>query len=560
MRILTSLSITALMLATAAIPAPAGASRQAVASAVRDDAAIRAELAAILADAYDVDGPGGAVIVTKGGRTIFHAARGMADIEAGRRMVPTERYFLASISKAISAATVASLAEDGLLSLDDPIGNHVGGFNPKVAGATIRQLLNHTSGITDITKQPGWIEENKHRSFSSQQIVDMLSALPAKSEPGERFEYNNSGYMLLGVIIEKVTGKPWTEAMATRVAGPLGLTSLMENEVTMVGYDGPDASAAAVPAFEDKGIAGAAGGLSGSLADLATFANALYHEKLLGAEMTREALAMPRLASGEESRYGFGFRIGQLYGGKTYFQGGAMDGVRTEMLYVPEGDVVVAVFANSTSPKSQPRALAERMAAAAMGRPFPIFVEEPLDIARAKPMIGTYEVEGRKIQFLERDGKLWFAAEGSSALPVTYFGERRFFFEKERGDWFEFVRGPDGGPMLRFHDAAYEEPVDARRIGGIEESVVIDPGRLAALVGAYRMETDVVVHVEKDNEGKLTLRQDGKEESMPLRALDQAMFAVDGTPMKLEFIGEGSRVEEVKLYRGAREMTGRRVE
>ena len=92
-----------------------------------------------------------------------------------------------------------------------------------------------------------------------------------------------------------------------------------------------------------------------------------------------------------------------------------------------------------------------------------------------------------------RDGTLWFAPEGSSARPVRYFGDRRFFFEKDRADWFEFVRGANGEPVLRYHDPADVEPIEARRVGGVEERVVaIDPRMLAAFVGSYRTETDVV--------------------------------------------------------------------
>lgn len=540
-----TLCIAALMMGAAFPVVAAPAAPALVASS---NAAIRAELRAILDAAYPDNGPGASVIVTRGGQTLLLGARGLADIAAKRPIQPGDRQHLASITKMLTAATVVSLAADGKLSLDDPLSKFLSGFNASSASATVRQLLNHSSGVKDLTKVPGFISANRDKDFTTAELVELVRKQAPTAAPGAAWEYNNSGYLLLGAIIEKGSGKPWSEAVAERITRPLGLASISLSGPAILTYDGADAAAKPYPP-ETPSLAGSAGGLVGNAADLARFAAALHHGKLVPPALYKEMTAPAKLKDGKSAPYGFGFRIGRLLGSPTYYQGGAMRGVRTETLYLPKEDVFVAVLANSDAPQSAPRPLAERLAAAAAGHAFPVFVETKPDLAALAPMFGRYADGPREFLFFGRGGQLWFASKGSSARPVKAAGNSRFYFSAEDAAWFELVPGADGGTAMRLHVPEDREAHDAAFAGPLPKAPAATADK--AIAGQYRTETNVVLTVTVAADGQINVSQ-GDKPVGPLRAIEGGQFAIDGTPMRLEFVREGGKVTGMKMYRGAR--------
>ena len=286
--------LTALTLAAASVTALAAA--PAPAAAQPADFAARAQ--AMLDAAYPEDGPGAAVVVTRAGQILFAGGRGLADLGTGRPITVDSVFKLGSIVKQFTAALVLHLVAEGRLSLDDPISRFFPDFPRPAARATVRQLLNHTSGIHDYTKIPGWIAQAGIRSWTTDEFVAEIRNRPAEAEPGAVWEYNNAGYAMLGAIVERVTGKPWHEALAERITGPLGLHSIEyavagEAGPAMVrGYTGGDGGPR--PArIVHMSVASAAGGLVGSVSDLARWAQALHHGRIVSAalydEMTRPA-------------------------------------------------------------------------------------------------------------------------------------------------------------------------------------------------------------------------------------------------------------------------------
>src|SRR5688500_16975604 len=156
-----------------------------------------AEAEAILARAYAADGPGAAAIVMKGGRVVWSGARGLADLEPGRPIAPGTVFRTGSITKQFVAATVLTLAAEGKLSLDDPLAKFFPGWPEPGARATVRQLLNHSSGLFDYTKIPGYMmSEPTLRPNTTADLIDVIRSQPARAEPGAAWEYNNGGYVV----------------------------------------------------------------------------------------------------------------------------------------------------------------------------------------------------------------------------------------------------------------------------------------------------------------------------------------------------------------------------
>jgi len=187
----------------------------------------QAEADAIVKAAWPAEGPGLSVLVTRNGKTLYSHTRGLSDIEGGKPVTLDTVFRIGSMTKQFTAALVLTLAEEGKLSLDDPLAKFVRGYPAPGGRATVRQLLNHTSGIQSYNEIPGWFAEpNTRRAFTTAELIAVFRDLPARFEPGTDWAYNNSGYVLLAAIIEAVTKQSWHLALRERITAPLGLASI----------------------------------------------------------------------------------------------------------------------------------------------------------------------------------------------------------------------------------------------------------------------------------------------------------------------------------------------
>jgi len=174
------------------------------------------------------DTPGATVIVTRQGRTLLTAAYGLADLEHGTPLTPHSIFHIASVGKSFTALSVLVLLDENKLCLDDPIGSYLPELRRFGQGVTVRRLLQHTSGIPDYYDDEDLGERLKKRS-SQPRNTDTLALLAEEGEiqftPGERFSYSNTGYEVLGVLIERLSGQPYPLFTQERIFNPLGMTS-----------------------------------------------------------------------------------------------------------------------------------------------------------------------------------------------------------------------------------------------------------------------------------------------------------------------------------------------
>ena len=536
-----------------ALPAAAGA-------AVPDAAAFRAEADALLRASFPADGPGAAAIVTRGGKVIWSGGVGLADLQTRSRITPKTPMMLGSIVKQVTAATVLKLVEEGRISLDDPVARFFPDWPQPGGSATVRQLLNHSSGIQDFSKIPGWIGRNRLRAFTTDALLEEFRDLPARAEPGHAWEYSNGGYVLLGAIVEKVTGRPWHEALAERVTRPLGLATLAHAGTPGIaiatGHGVEDGRTVPVPRSHPS-VPHAAGGLVGSVEDLARFANALHHGRIVGPDLYEEMLKPARLADGSPRPYGFGLRLQAIRGRRALVHGGAGGGLDTDSVYIPGEDIYVAVFANSEDPATDPSNLTRRLAALALGEPIPTFSRSPVDMAAVEPLFGLYTPErGPPRRFFARDGKLYLG-QGEFEREAFSAGGGRFFFGPGDLDWFHIVRATDGAHRLEMNGPERAAPIAAIRTGDVPPPFTVAAEVLRGYTGRYATET-VEVKVALDPKGRLTMEAAGQP-PMPMRPVSDTEFRLDGTPMRVVFHPENGAVNRFTLYRGARALHGKRL-
>lgn len=529
------------------------------------DLAARAD--AILEATYPADGPGAAVVITRGGRIVYSAGRGVEDLETRRPITPNSVFRIGSITKQFTAAAVLRLVQQGRISLDDPVSRFFPDYPQPGASATVRQLLNHSSGIQPYTAIPGWmVEANTNRAYTTAQMVALFRDLPSRTPPGQEWAYNNSGYVLLGAIIEQVTRRPWHRAVE-RMTRPLGIRTIRygsdpQAERAMVsGYTQADGNLRpAMPIH--MSVPHGAGGLVGSAVDLAKWAHALHHGRVLSPALYAAMTSPTSLTGGQTVPYGFGLRFDEVRGRRIIEHGGGISGFGTESVYIPSEDVFVAVLINTDTHEIDPALVARRLAALAIGAPYREFRRAGIDPQGLEPLLGVYRVDDNGVtrRFFSRGGSLYTQREGGQESEVFAAGNDEFFYPNSF-NWFRVVRRPDGAHVMEMHQGGADQAEAATRIGDIPAeapAAAVDAAVLRSYVGRYQTEGPAA-EIAIGADGVLTLQLEGQP-AIPLRALSETEFAIDAVVATIVFHPEAGRTNRFVIHQGGRQLEGRRVQ
>lgn len=251
----------------------------------------------------------GSVLVADHGKVIYKKGLGLANMEWEIPNTPETRFRLGSITKQFTATAILQLVEQGKIKLDGKISDYLPDYRKDVGEkVTIHQLLNHTSGIPSYTGLPGFFQDVSRNPFKVDDFIKKYASKDLEFEPGSKFSYNNSGYFLLGAIIEKVTGKPYEQVLKENIFDPLGMKNtgydhfdtLIQKRAT--GYQKTANGYSNAP-YLDMSIPYAAGSLYSTVEDLYLWDQALYTDRLLKEE-TKQLMFKPNL-----SNYAYGWTI-----------------------------------------------------------------------------------------------------------------------------------------------------------------------------------------------------------------------------------------------------------
>ena len=334
--------------------------------------------------------PGGTAGIALPDGSVIALAVGVSDRTAATPMQPTDRLLLGSVGKTYASAVALQLVKEGKIGLDDPISKWFGKepwFTrlPNASRVTVRHLMTHTSGLVRYELNPKFtadLSANPDKVWSGEDRLAYLFDAPAPFAPGEGWEYSDTNYIVLGMIIERAGGAPYYEQLRRRVLTPLGLKDTVPADSRTVpglvqGYAGPnnpfggsdemikDGRFAVNPQFEWTG-----GGLAVTAADLAKWARLLYEGKVIDASLMDDFLDGVPARLGPETKYGLGVIIRPTAHGVTYGHSGFMPGYQTEVMYFPSLKTAIAVQVNSSAPRST-------------GRPLRGFVTDFADIVKA---------------------------------------------------------------------------------------------------------------------------------------------------------------------------------
>jgi D-alanyl-D-alanine carboxypeptidase len=430
-----------------------------------------AALDAVVTAAFVADRPGGAVLVVKDGTVLYRRAIGMASMELGVPLQPDTIFRLGSITKQFTAAAIMMLVEEGKVVLTDPVEKYIPGYPTQGHVITVEHLLTHTSGIQSYTSIPGWFPNRIRTDMSVAELVDGFKKEPMLFAPGTRYSYNNSAYVLLGAIIEKASGTTYEQFLTSRIFTPLGMTR------TFYGSNGPiirdraqgytlDGDTVKNSQFLSMTQPYAAGSLLSTVDDLAKWDAALLANRLLKPESLQKMATPYTLEDGSSTGYGYGLQVSTLRGRETVEHGGGINGFSTYALSVPRERVYVAVLCNAENPKLAPVYLARRLAAVAIGNPFPertAITVAPSVLAR---YAGTYNTDARDVQRVVtvEGAKIYLQREGRPKVEARAASASEFFLDSSLS-FFRFEIGPDGKePVLLYYADGTDTPVRSRRV------------------------------------------------------------------------------------------------
>jgi D-alanyl-D-alanine carboxypeptidase len=320
--------------------------------------------------------PGGTASFAFAGGRRLGIAVGVSDRTTGRRMTPSDRMLLGSVGKTFASALALLLVHDGKFALDDPISKFFGAepwFDrlPNARQITVRQLMTHTSGLVRYELNPRFLADltaNPDKVWTGQERLAYLFDAHPPFAPGEGWEYSDTNYIVLGMIVERTGGAPYYEQLHQRLLQPHSLTRTIPSDTRLLpivqGYAGPNnpfggtdemirnGTFAINPQFEWTG-----GGLATTSDDLVKWAKLLYEGRVLPESLMDDLLTGVPARLGPETRYGLGVIIRPTALGMTYGHSGFMPGYQTDVMYFPDMKLAIAVQVNSSAPRSIDRPL-----------------------------------------------------------------------------------------------------------------------------------------------------------------------------------------------------------
>jgi CubicO group peptidase (beta-lactamase class C family) len=313
--------------------------------------------------------PGVALAVIRDGKILKAAGYGLASVELGVATKPESIFQTGSVGKQFTSAAVMMLVEEGKVGLDDKISKYFSGSPSSWKDITVRHLLTHTSGIPDYTEEKTGGAINMRTDYTEEELVKKIAGLPLDFQPGEKWSYSNSGYLLLGVLIHRVTREFYGDFLQQRIFRPLEMTSTrIISEADIV----PNRSAGyrlvkgelknqewVSPSLNTT----ADGALYTNVLDLAKWDATLYTEKLLKKSSFDQMWSPVELNNGKTSPYGFGWRVAEVNGHRLLEHGGAWQGFTMHISRYVDDRLTVIVMTNLDSEHSDPGKIAQGLAA-----------------------------------------------------------------------------------------------------------------------------------------------------------------------------------------------------
>lgn len=427
---------------------------------------------ALLAGLVEPTDPGLAVLVAQDGQVLFERSYGLADLEHRVPVIPQTSFRIASITKQFTAAAILKLQEEGKLCVKDKLSKYIPDF-PRGKEVTLRQLLTHTSGIHDYLQEAD-ILSHATNVTTTKAIVEEIKKYPYDFDPGTKWRYDNSGYLLLGYIVEKVSGLGYGDFLHKNFFRPLGMTDTGVYRADLglpheaLGYK-PGTNGFELANFDPSWEAGD-GALYSTVEDLYRWNEGMFNGRVLDAASLKAAFTPVKTKENKTSYnakgngYGFGWNVGRDRGLRYFSHGGGLPGFSSMLVRLPDENFTVAILVNAMpcKPGTEPQALAHQLVDIFLAdklEPLPI-VNTSVSPKAYGTLTGHYELMGAILTISRRDTHL-FIKLGEQPEAELFPASATEFFCKTADVSCTFVKDRSGKAVkliLNYDSIAFVAP------------------------------------------------------------------------------------------------------
>jgi CubicO group peptidase (beta-lactamase class C family) len=514
---------------------------------------LSAELDKVLKEEFSLNNTGVAALVSSNGKIIYKKAIGMANAELNVPMQTDNVFRIASITKQFTSVAILQLMENGKLNLQDEITKFIPDYPVQGATITIEHLLTHTSGIRDFTSMRDTMQRSK-MDFTPVQMIALFKDQPIRFSPGSKYEYSNSNYIILGYIIEKLSGKSYGQYLEDNFFKPLGMTSSFYGNDSKIikkraaGYtkSGEVIKNADVISMTQPYAAGA---IMSTAEDLFKWHQAVQSYKLVQKETLDKAFTKFKLTNGTESNYGYGWRLGYIQGSPSIGHAGMIPGFMSMAMYLPQNDVYVVVLSNCDC--VSPEMATVKLAAVAIGQPYAT-KEITLESSILQSYAGVYENKnGEQRVITVQNGKLYSQRGASPKAGLKAFEKNKFFFDDPMITM-EFVANTNGKTekLIIKSRTAIETWTRTDRPLLTQTEIKVDETILEMYTGEYEISPQFTFIVTREND-RLFLQATGQDK-LEMFAETNHKFFLKVNDAQFEFVNESGKITKVMLKQGGR--------
>lgn len=540
---------------------------------------VRAKIDQYMNAVVNLDHFMGSVLVARGNRVLLAKGYGMADVKANTPNTPETEFRIGSVTKQFTAMAILMLQEEHKLKVQDPVCKYVPACPKDWQPIKIFNLLTHTSGIPNFTAFPNYIKV-RTESLTPAQLVNLFKDKPLDFTPGAKFSYSNSGYVLLGYIIERVSGESYRQFLQQKIFGPLGMKhsdyddSHPDEKTHAKGYSYVSDKFEPAP-YVNMSVPFSAGALYSTVEDMYIWDRALTTHKLVPESLQKEMftphvpvtgdLAKIQGATGGE-HYGFGWFIKDEFGRKEYSHEGGIAGFTSLNGWFPEQNVYVIVLDNMTSPNIFE--VGKNLAAIAFGEKYTIpkaFKAISLPAKDLEKFVGFYQMAPKRLITITQTGdQLKTQLTGQPAFPIYPESKTRFFLKAVRAEVLFQVNGKDQVTGLVIQQGGGQFP--AKRISAAEaakavqqpKTISMSPESLQKFAGSYQLAPGFVIAVTL--EGDRLKAQATGQPSAPIFPESNTEFFYKVADAQITFkMDDNGKVTGLVLHQHGRDMPAEKI-
>lgn len=406
------------------------------------------------------NGPAVSVLVTKDFKPFYVNVKGHSNLENNIKANEYSKFRIGSVTKQFTAIAILLLKEKGKLSLSDTIQKFLPTFPTKSRPISIEHLLTHTSGLKEITETEVFFEELMKNGCDPDTLVNYFKDYPLEFTPGSKFMYCNSGYHLLGLIVEKVSGVSFEDFIRKFILIPSDMqhtavdnnSKIISNRVSgYEDYQGEIKNAT----YIDMSIPFSAGNLVSTTEDLNKWYKALFEYKIVSKSSLKKAHTPYQLLDSSRISYGYGWFIDSLQGEKIISHEGGINGFLSSVWYAPKSKTLISMLSNCMC--NPTTSTAKTITAFAIGKPIKSIKRIKVAVNTLQKYVGNYLMNGENWVITLKEGELFFEMENGTGHFIyakskkEFFSEEwesKFLFEEKKGNNMQMTFSYLGGNVI----------------------------------------------------------------------------------------------------------------